>query len=168
MPALGSKVLETGASTFSKFLGDIALLENSGGKPLPSIIGWDLNGIPTNLLTGGEEPMQTRLCQQLHLMKEILTARPKYTMGIIIERRSTPPGRMTRRAFHTAIYSNLEAKDIDCDTDLALNFKETPRPMSSKFPLPLPSPHKHPQEASNSKLMCLNQSLGCALSSPSK
>ena len=159
MPAIGSTTLEQAACTFSKFLDDIALLENHVGKMIPSLIVWDLNGIPANLLTGGEEPLQTRLCQQLHLMKDLLAARPQYTMGIIIERRSNPPGRMTRRAFHAAIYSNLEAKGIDCDTDLALNFKEISRPMSSTFALPLPSPHQHSHKASN---WCIRQPLAAS------
>ena len=81
MPAIGSTTLEQVAGTFSKFLDDIALLENDVGKMIPSLIVWDLNGIPANLLTGGEEPLQTRLCQQLHLMKDLLAARPQYTWG---------------------------------------------------------------------------------------
>ena len=159
VPAIGSVTLEQLAGAFSKFSDDIACLENCVGKPIPSLIVWDLNGIPANLLTGGEEPLQTRLCQQLHLMKDLLTTRPQYTMGIIIERRSPPPGRMTRRAFHAAIYSNLEAKGIDCDTDLALNFKEISRPMSSTFALPLPSPHQHSHKASN---WCIRQPLAAS------
>ena len=104
MLAIGSTTLEQAACTFSKFLDDIALLENNVGKMIPSLIVWDLNGIPGHLLTGGIEPMQNRLSEQLQLMKELLAARPQYSMGIIIERRSNPPGRMTRRAFHSAIY----------------------------------------------------------------
>ena len=159
MPAIGSTTLEQAACTFSKFLDDIALLENNVGKMIPSLIVWDLNGIPANLLTGGEEPLQTQLCEQLHLMKDLLAARPQYTMGIIIERRSPPPGRMTRRAFHSVIYQSLEAKGIDCDTDLALNFKEISRPMSSTFALPLPSPHQHSHKASN---WCIRQPLAAS------
>ena len=53
-------------------------------------------------------------------------------MGIIIERRSCPPTpKLTRRAMHADIYDALEKKGCCCDTDLALNFKEVPRPTHS-------------------------------------
>ncbi len=134
MPAPGSMVLETGAAVFTKLLQDTALLEQAVNAPIPSLILWDLNGIPAGLLNG--HSVDTKLCQQLQLMKELLTARPQHTMGMLLLRRVQPAG-LTKRAFHSAICSALEAKGIDCDLDVALNFKEVPRPANSIFSLSL-------------------------------
>ncbi len=131
MPAYGSMVLETGNATFAKFLQDVALLEQARA-PIPTLVLWDLNGIHASQLA---TPVHAKLCQQLQLMKELLSARPQYTMGVILLRRVSPGGSLTKRALHSAVCAALETKGIDCDMDVALNFKEVPRLANSIFSL---------------------------------
>ena len=131
VPALGSN-LDGIADEFTKFKCNVALLEDCPtGAQIATIFIWDLNGLPVSLLRN-DIALALKLAPQLHFVKEMLMNQPEHTMGIIVERRSCPPGqKLTRRGFHAEIYAAMEAKGIDCDTDLALNFKEVSRPTNS-------------------------------------
>ena len=87
----------------------------------PTLVLWDLNGIE---FKGTEAQMQTQIQHCVAAMKSILVLQGTYGLGIVIHRRN-PPGNLSRRAFHNTLSSTLKQFGMDCDLDLAFNYKRS-------------------------------------------
>ena len=116
--------LQTGAEITKEFLENVCLNEAAPGtcrQNIPTLVIWDLNALE------GKMTEPTHLHQHVSTLKGILLVQDTYGVGLIIHRRNQPPGKMTRRAFHNALASMLEQEGLDCDMDLAFNYKVVSR-----------------------------------------
>ena len=109
-----------------EFTETVCLNEAAPGtcrQHIPTVVLWNLNALEGKSLT---DPA-THLHQHVATLKGILLVQDAYGVGLIIHRRNPPPGKMTRRAFHNELASTLEEEGLDCDMDLAFNYKVVSR-----------------------------------------
>ncbi len=113
------------------FIEEVATLEDATTRNVPVVIVWDLNGLTCAQVSKPD----VNLVPYVDAFKAILAWKPQYTIGVVIHRRTGPSSKLSRRAFHNIVVSLLEKSGINCDLDLALNFKPAPR---QKTPLIVP------------------------------
>ncbi len=138
----GNDALTSAASRVSNFLEEVCVLEasKSQGQPLaarnskavPVLVIWDLNALPNSDVL---DP-SGKCSERVHAIIAMLTAFPGYSMAVVIHKRSAPSGGMSRRGFHDALSRYMERCGLDCDMDLALNYKSVAR---QKTPLIVPA-----------------------------
>ena len=83
---------------------------------VPICIMWDLNTIGNSK---AEESVGWKSVADS--FASLITARSRNAVGIMIQKKSV--SHSTKRSFHNLVVVHLEAKGLDCDTDLSLNYK---------------------------------------------
>ena len=113
--------LTKGCAEVSDFCDQIRVAEAVGDTTagdIPTLLFWDMNSLPN---TGN---FQTHWHQQAQAVADILGSRPHTSSAIIVSRKSVPS--MSRRNFTHQVTLFLESRGVDCDCDLAFNYKEAP------------------------------------------
>lgn len=112
------EALSTAHLMLANFLDDIWLSAGARQDDVPILVLWNLNHVGSSL-----DEEKTGWRDRANAFQLLLQQRPSNSMGVILHKRAV--SHLSRRSFHNNIAQHLEARNLELDIDLSLNYSRS-------------------------------------------